>query len=764
MERPSAENAFILTEKCKKSDGFRVYASDEDSNGVMTVVTSLPEVLETLGTLSYCPEPMPAPSSECATAINLLLRPCSGGESCIILCSGAAQCVECLDDTYFRCPGQQTPTVNPLIYWTAGTCAECAGKPVGALEFKAHDGAQFSSPMTEPGHKVELHVNTPPQSISGGIFQETIARTPEDCGAECAADCAEVCRRSCIEYLSSASKNAEMSLDWCEIHDASGECDNVACVAECDELRCDSHAFALYSLSGSDVDGDPLSFRVSSIPKQLVVNPDDQSVTSEDVGKVYQTALAPGESSFRRIYGPDDLVLSRSGVIKFIPQRGSQGRPVGGLTGLQEIKFRVNDGYADASSTGSVSFAVNSPPTTENTSTPLHEGANITLSLGAVDAADCPAGYCGKLPDGSYSGAMKARVVRVAPLGVVPGLYHDVPIPDADGGGAMRTELRCDGVNGTCEPPILLTGVDVFYDPPEPTRPVDDLNPPGLESSGGVLSVYFVADDGELLSSTVGVANITYVPKPRAADVVVSYPSKKPKSIGVRVPSLGEYYDGQPTQSTRVTLAPLPSAFASCGDQTVSEDDRIHTKLVTLPPADVGYLSVLREPSNGWFNPDGTPRDPPETVAKYTTTPGFYQGAFYTLVPIRPRWRGERRSLRNLPVVSLRPAIAFNPRPRRLSTPTDAFQRHRFSHSQRGEPRRGRGGQSDAPGALHAAVGASGRRRRVQHVLHVPSVRDQGERGRQPRLRRVRRDAGAFPIHAGPLPIRDPVGAARFDP
>ena len=56
---------------------------------------------------------------------------------------------------------------------------------------------------------------------------------------------------------------------------------------------------------------------------------------------------------------------------------------------------------------------------------------------------------------------------------------------DADGGGAMRTELRCDGVNGTCEPPILLTGVDVFYDPPEPTRPVDDLNPPGLESSGG---------------------------------------------------------------------------------------------------------------------------------------------------------------------------------------------------------------------------------------------------------------------------------------
>jgi len=52
------------------------------------------------------------------------------------------------------------------------------------------------------------------------------------------------------------------------------------------------------------------------------------------------------------------------------------------------------------------------------------------------------------------------------------------------------------------------------------------------------------------------------------------------------------------------------------------------------------------------------------------------EGTFYTLVPIRPRWRGERRSLRTLPVVSLRPSLAVNPRPRRLSTPTDAFQLH----------------------------------------------------------------------------------------
>ena len=53
------------------------------------------------------------------------------------------------------------------------------------------------------------------------------------------------------------------------------------------------------------------------------------------------------------------------------------------------------------------------------------------------------------------------------------------------------------------------------------------------------------------------------------------------------------------------------------------------------------------------------------------------RGAFYTLVPIRPRWRGERRSLRTFPGASLRPSLAFNPdTPRRLSTPSDAFQLH----------------------------------------------------------------------------------------
>ena len=51
-------------------------------------------------------------------------------------------------------------------------------------------------------------------------------------------------------------------------------------------------------------------------------------------------------------------------------------------------------------------------------------------------------------------------------------------------------------------------------------------------------------------------------------------------------------------------------------------------------------------------------------------------GAFCSLVPIRPRSRGERRSLRTLPGASLRAPHAFNPRHRRLSTPSDAFQLH----------------------------------------------------------------------------------------
>ena len=92
--------------------------------------------------------------------------------------------------------------------------------------------------------------------------------------------------------------------------------------------------------------------------------------------------------------------------------------------------------------------------------------------------------------------------------------------------------------------------------------------------------------------------------------------------------------------------------------------------------------------------PDGTHRDAMIGVPRRGVNPGHGEysspmqragggpssfriggrgGAFYTLVPIRPRRRGERRSLRTLPGASLRPHLAFNTRPRRLSTPSDAF-------------------------------------------------------------------------------------------
>jgi hypothetical protein len=75
-----------------------------------------------------------------------------------------------------------------------------------------------------------------------------------------------------------------------------------------------------------------------------------------------------------------------------------------------------------------------------------------------------------------------------------------------------------------------------------------------------------------------------------------------------------------------------------------------------------------------------------------------FRRVLLTLVPIRPRRRGERRSLRTFPGVSLRPSpLGFNPdTPRRLSTPpSDAFQLHPDVRShgttlsrRRGVPRR----------------------------------------------------------------------------
>ena len=94
----------------------------------------------------------------------------------------------------------------------------------------------------------------------------------------------------------------------------------------------------------------------------------------------------------------------------------------------------------------------------------------------------------------------------------------------------------------------------------------------------------------------------------------------------------------------------------------------------------------------GGFDPGGDvlalePSPPPRTRATdFASAPGRgdgdvkevfgARGAFYTLVPIRQRRRGERRSLRTFAGDSLRPPLPVNPRPRRLSTPSDAFELH----------------------------------------------------------------------------------------
>ena len=121
-------------------------------------------------------------------------------------------------------------------------------------------------------------------------------------------------------------------------------------------------------------------------------------------------------------------------------------------------------------------------------------------------------------------------------------------------------------------------------------------------------------------------------------------------------------------------------------------------------------------------------------------------GAFYlTLVPIRPRRRGERRSLRTClffpAVVSLRPPLAFDPdTPRRLSTPlltpfnsaSDAFRLRPDVRSRRttlesrldGAAREIPGGRRRARRAVRARRVLPRRRARARaHAEPPPSLR-----------------------------------------
>eukprot|EP00982_Pelagococcus_subviridis_P004586 29243-Pelagococcus_subviridis.AAC.8 len=150
-----------------------------------------------------------------------------------------------------------------------------------------------------------------------------------------------------------------------------------------------------------------------------------------------------------------------------------------------------------------------------------------------------------------------------------------------------------------------------------------------------------------------------------------------------------------------------------------------------------------------------------------------------TPVPIRPRSRGARRSLRTFPGVSLRPGpLAFDPRARRLSTPTDAFERHpdvasrgtrlRFVEATRARRRRPAAARGPAAGAARktrsardggtappprgrAKAKAAGRRR--------PRRRRRRRAGRRDTAPRTRGEAAAAEVRL--LPIRPRSRGAR---
>jgi hypothetical protein len=102
------------------------------------------------------------------------------------------------------------------------------------------------------------------------------------------------------------------------------------------------------------------------------------------------------------------------------------------------------------------------------------------------------------LHDGTYTGNMRAVITAIAPTGNILGLF----VADPTGTGMSPATLRCLGAGGACVPPIDIGGVQILYVPPAPIDPLVSLAPPGLETTAGVLSISFKADDGRGLQSS----------------------------------------------------------------------------------------------------------------------------------------------------------------------------------------------------------------------------------------------------------------------
>ena len=141
----------------------------------------------------------------------------------------------------------------------------------------------------------------------------------------------------------------------CEVGNLSGECNKTACVTTCEEMRCEGGAFARYELKGTDVDGDALTVRIVKVPtRQFILN---GAIEEVNLGKVYQ-AVKEQSGGFAQIRdslnqgnsGTWGIVKDTNGIVKYVPDRGTEGRPYGGALG--KVEFVVSDGYADSANIG----------------------------------------------------------------------------------------------------------------------------------------------------------------------------------------------------------------------------------------------------------------------------------------------------------------------------------------------------------------------------------------------------------------------------
>ena len=137
-------------------------------------------------------------------------------------------------------------------------------------------------------------------------------------------------------------------------------------------------------------------------------------------------------------------------------------------------------------------------------------------------------------------------------------------------------------------------------------------------------------------------------------------------------------------------------------------------------------------------------------------------GAFCTLVPIRPCRRGERRFLRTFPSASLRPSPhGFNPRPRRLTTPSDAFPLHPDVRSYGPSTLRRAARVQRRPAARggHDRASADGSRARATRRHHRARQRSRHEpRGEGARGAEVRSGSQTFFTHSSSVSTLDRVG------